>query len=369
MPEATQPHDSFIPNFCGGRAVLRVILCVELVAVLLALSGALGASSLWPRLFLLSLYLQWIGLASCAALCLARPWLERLPSRAAVWASFGLLQAVTLVISEIAYRVSESNDLGNIAFSDSHLMFLLRNLLICVIVSAVMLRYLYIQHVRDAQLRAGAQARFVALQARMRPHFLFNSLNSIAALISINPAAAEEMVEDLADLFRASLNTMERTVELAREIEITRMYVNIEKARLGERLRTVWQVDDELLALPVPILTLQPLVENAVYHGIEQLPGGGEICIRVCREDDSLVFQVDNPLPPSQKPSRGQRIALDNITQRLRLMFGAAASVELARGESQHRVRLMMPIRGEQDETGHRRRRASGTPAPGAYGR
>lgn len=356
MRESPQPNESFIPNFCGGRSVFRIILSVELVAVLLALSGTLGVYSLWPHLFLLSLYLQWIGLASCAALCLARPWLERMTSRRAIWVSFGLLFAVTGVISELAYRISEANGLTEIAFQGSHFSFLLRNLLICAIVSAGILRYLYMQHVRDAQIRTGAEARFVALQARMRPHFLFNSFNSIAALISVNPSAAEEMVEDLAELFRASLNAMERLVPLSREIEITRMYINIESARLGERLRMVWQVDEDVQDAPVPILTLQPLVENAVYHGIEQIPQGGKISIGVHRDADLLIFEVENPLPKAERPSQGQRIALDNITQRLYLMFGEAASVVLERGESLHRVRLMMPIRGEQHETGHRRR-------------
>lgn len=369
MREVPRPQDSFIPNFCGGRAVFRIILSVELVAVLLALSGTLGVYSLWPHLFLLSLYLQWIGLASCGALCLARPWLERMSSRRAVWVSFGLLLAVTFVISELAYRVSQANGLTKIVFQGSHLSFLLRNLLICAIVSAVILRYLYMQHVRDAQIRTGAEARFLALQARMRPHFLFNSLNSIAALISLNPSAAEEMVEDLAELFRASLNAMERSVPLSREVEITRMYINIESARLGERLRVVWQVDEDVQNAHVPILTLQPLVENAVYHGIEQLPQGGKIHIGVRRDGDYLVFEVVNPLPKTERSSRGQRIALDNITQRLYLMFGEAASVVLERGEDNHHVRLMMPIRGEQHETGHRRRRAVGTPAPSAHGR
>lgn len=354
MPASGQAHDSFIPNFCGSRAVWRVVLSVELVAVLLALAGALGVHRLWPRLFLLSLYLQWIGLMSCAALCLARPWLERQSSRNALWLTFLLLIAVTFAISEIAYAVDRVSGLSAITLGDSRTAFVVRNLLICIIVSAVLLRYLYLQYLRDSQRRASAEARFVALQARMRPHFLFNSFNSIAALIAVDPAAAEEMVLDLAELFRASLNNMEGTVPLEREMEITRMYINIESARLGERLKVTWQVDAGLDQLQVPILTLQPLVENAVYHGIQKRPQGGEIRIAIRREAEHLVFQVDNPLPETNEPSRGQQIALDNITQRLRLLFGEAAAVELQRGERQHCVRLTLPVKGGGDETAHR---------------
>ncbi len=347
-------HDSFIPDFCDGPAVWRVVVSVELIAILLALSGALGARLLWPRLFLLSLYLQWIGLASCATLCLAKPLLSRQSPRKALWLTFLLLISVTLVISEVAFQVSSLSGLDAITPKGSQSDFIARNLLICVVVAIVLLRYLYVQHEHETHLRASAEARFLALQARMRPHFLFNSFNSIAALISVDPPAAEEMVLDLSELFRASLNNMEGSVSLAREIEITNMYINIEKARLGERLRVSWDIDDGLQQMQVPVLTLQPLVENAVYHGIQKLPRGGEIGIRIRRHDHRMIIEVENPLANSSDSSHGHQIALDNITQRLHLMFADAASLEREHGETSHRVRLTLPIKGAGDETGHR---------------
>ncbi|MGH8454298.1 MAG: sensor histidine kinase, partial [Nevskiales bacterium] len=225
-----------------------------------------------------------------------------------------------------------------------HGVFLLRNLLVCTIVSALALRYFWLQAQWRGQVRAEGQARYQALQARIRPHFLFNSLNSIAALIAGRPREAETAVEDLAQLFRAGLSASERRIPLREELEVTRAYLRTESLRLGERLRVRWEIGEGLEELPVPPLCLQPLLENAVTHGIEPLPDGGEIRVTIQKPDLRLRINVENPLPAQPHPSSGAQSALDNIRQRLALMYGEQAELVVSQAAEYFSVRLMLPV-------------------------
>jgi len=346
---------SFLPHFCSGRVVLVVMVITEITAILLALAGAIGDNALWSRLFLLSLYLQWIGLASAAVLCLARRVLSRGSKLVAVLTCYLLLLVVTAIISEMAYWLVHAAGLGALALRSSREVFLLRSMAVCAIVSALALRYFYIQNQWRSHVQAQAESRFQALQARIRPHFLFNSLNSIAALIPTQPEAAEETVIDLAELFRITLKDPERLVPLRDELEVSRRYLNIESLRLGERLHLDWQIDSSLETLRVPLLCLQPLLENAVYHGIQQIPEGGEITIRISRQGKRVVLEVINPVPEEQRPSRGERLALNNIRERLRLIYADAAHLEATRRDNTHHVILTLPLEESTDETSDRR--------------
>ena len=152
----------------------------------------------------------------------------------------------------------------------------LQNLAVCAIATGLALRYFYVTHQWQANVEAEAQSRVRALQARIRPHFLFNSMNTIASLTRSNPKVAEQAIADLSDLFRASLREHRERIPLAHEIEIARAYERVERLRLGERLQVDWQVDGLPMDAKVPALILQPLLENAVYHGIEPLDQGGD---------------------------------------------------------------------------------------------
>ena len=200
-----------------------------------------------------------------------------------------------------------------------------------------------------------ARARISALQARIRPHFLFNSMNTIAALTRTDPARAEEAVEDLADLFRASLSDARAQITLREELEIARTYQRIEQLRLGERLHVRWDV----AALPpravVPSLLLQPVLENAIGHGIEPLPQGGTVEVRGWLDGAAITIEVTNPtVAMSQRRAspNGNRMALDNIRQRLELAFPGRSGVEVDDQDQRYRVRLRFPRVG--DEGAHR---------------
>lgn len=338
------PPSDFLPDFCTTRAVLAVLLITQLVTFLLLLAGRVGDSLLWQRLLLLSLYLHWIGLCSAGVLCRARHQLALLPARTAVMASYTLLLLVTLAIAEVAWQVARWQQLGAFLPDHEHGVFLMRNLSVCAIVSALALRYFWVRSQWRGQLRAEGEARYQALQARIRPHFLFNSLNSIAALIGLNPRKAEVAVEDLAQLFRAGLSASERRIPLADEIEVSRAYLRTESLRLGERLRVHWTIDDGLDAVSIPPLCLQPLLENAVTHGIEALPAGGEIFVSVHKTASELQIEVRNPVPEPPRPSRGAQTALDNIRQRLQLMYGEAAGLKTEAGAGSFRVQLKLPL-------------------------
>jgi two-component system sensor histidine kinase AlgZ len=231
--------------------------------------------------------------------------------------------------------------------SAAHIEFLLRNLAVCTIAGGLALRYFYVSHQWRLNVEAEAQSRVRALQARIRPHFLFNSMNTIASLTRTNPRVAEQAIADLSDLFRASLREHRERIPLGSEIEIARAYERVERLRLGDRLRVDWQVDALPMDTPVPALFLQPLLENAVYHGIEPMDKGGTIQVTGRREGSTAVLTIENPISPKLVARRpGHKIGLDSVRQRLSLMFHGDTDLEVVEGPERFIVTLRFPIGG-----------------------
>jgi two-component system sensor histidine kinase AlgZ len=207
---------------------------------------------------------------------------------------------------------------------------LMTSMLIAAILAGITLRYLYLQQQLRNQQQVELQARIQALQSRIRPHFLFNSMNSIASLIASAPETAERVVEDLSELFRASL-AEPAMIPIARELTLCRHYLDIEKLRLGERLDIDWQVEALHQRIEIPSLLLQPLLENAVFHGIEPLPKGGRITIQVSLKAQQVAIKISNPVPfamqhqKNTSGSRNNRMARDNIRHRLLAHYGNRA--------------------------------------------
>lgn len=333
----------FLPDFCGLRMVLTVVVVAELLAFVIILMTSIDKPMSWDRLGVLSLFIQWIALSSIAILCVSRKWLIRLNDTLAGYISYFIVLIVTLVISELAYQ--SMYYLGLLDNLRSHAHFILHNLGISAILSAITLRFIYLQYQQKMHMQAHANARIQALQARIRPHFLFNSMNTIAALIRSQPENAEAAVEDLSDLFRASLNNAQQMVSVAEEMELVQRYIHIEQLRLGERLTIDWQLDDIPDNAMLPVLTLQPLLENAIYHGIEQLPEGGEIQVYGQCQGDWLNISIINPCMPPDQAGRtdGNKMAVKNIDERLRIAFGAPAGLKVTRETMQCRVEVVFP--------------------------
>ncbi|MES1195421.1 MAG: histidine kinase, partial [Steroidobacter sp.] len=273
MPERNTFH---LPDFCSGNTTLAVVLIVELVALLLSTARAPLHSNFWIDLATSSLFLLWQGLIIAAILCRTRHWLKTIGGAKAYTLTLGMIIGCSLLISEIIYQIGyyANGGFGMIAdiFPAAHSGFLLRTFAITFIVSSLTLRYFHIAGEWRSSVELEAQARIRALQARIRPHFLFNSMNTIASLTRTDPQRAEAAVEDLADLFRANLRDARGHISLQDELEIARIYQRIEQLRLGDRLQVEWQVDALPMQAQVPCLLIQPLIENAVYHGIEPLP-------------------------------------------------------------------------------------------------
>jgi two-component system sensor histidine kinase AlgZ len=351
-PEPTLAEDQgsfFLPDFCEARTVLAIVLIAALLAFVLALARHSVHGAFWTELARTSAYLLWAGLLCSAVLCKARTGLARLPTRRAAAAALGLMLATVALISELVYWFGRvwADRLGTTSelFPSEHWSFLLPNLLIAGIVGSLALRYFYVANQWKRSVELEARARVKALQARIRPHFLFNSMNTIAALTRSDPSRAEEAIEDLSDLFRVSLSEARAQITMREELEVARIYQRIEQLRLGDRLRVNWRVGQLPASAIVPSLLLQPLLENAIGHGIEPLADGGTVEVTGGIDGDMLYLEVANPRAAAPGKSRtGHRMAMENIRQRLDLVFPGQSSVEIEETADHYRVRLRFPL-------------------------
>lgn len=344
LPPAA-PGRFFIPDLCSLPMVFNLVIIGELLAFILTLSPINPGADRWTKLSLLSFFIQWIGLSSAGLLCLLRGQLSHLTDTRAGVVSYLILLVNTLIFAELAYQGIVQLRLIDGAERLDHAMFLLRTLAIGAIIYAVALRYFYMRHQWRLRIEAESKARLEALQAKIRPHFLFNTMNTIASLIRENPAQAEEAVEDFSDLLRMSLHEQDKFISLAEEIALCQHYLNIEKLRLGTRLTVTWDTGAPDLASQIPPLLLQPLLENAVYHGIEPMPEGGAIRVTIQQKPHELHITIRNPLPNQQALKRsGNKLAVDNIRQRLELAYHGQARLDLTQDDGQYRVDLHLPI-------------------------
>jgi two-component system sensor histidine kinase AlgZ len=340
----TRARTAFLPDFCAARPLIVVILLAELLAIMLTLVGPGSLHERVEALALHSLFIQWTALSCVAILCLLRERLNRLADFWNSLASYLIMLAITLAVAEISWwllRVWPAGDWYNPA---GHLEFTGRILGISAIVCALFLRYYYVQHQWRRQIEAEAHARFEALQARIRPHFLFNCMNTIASLTRSDPALAEQAIEDLADLFRLNLADTGGWTTLAEELELSRRYLRIEQIRLGQRLRVDWDIATLPGEARLPALTLQPLLENAVYHGIEPSTAGGTIRISGLRRNGRLTIRIENPLPPitDTPPRHSHQMAQDNVRERLLSAFGDA-ELTVTQNTSSYAIILSFP--------------------------
>jgi len=319
--------DFFLPDLCQAQSVFFIVLVAELLVMVLVLSDTGLASFSWTQLGLTSLFVQWVALASAAVLCNIRPFLKLLNVAAAVTLAYSLVLLITLVFSLAAEWIFLDYEFKWLGVDWTVVM---NKVLISAIITGLAFRYLYLQHQLRAQEQAELTSRIQALQSRIRPHFLFNSMNIIASLIAVEPDTAEKVVEDLSLLFRASLSeTASEPVSLKEEIALCERYVRIEGLRLGDRLQVVWDINVDTEMIEIPMLTLQPLLENAIYHGIQPIPAGGTVRVELSQADSKFNIKVTNPVAhENQEHQAGNKMALDNIVRRLRAIYGNSSEVK-----------------------------------------
>lgn len=332
--------DFFLPDLCEAQSLLFLVMVAELLVFVMVLFSSSLIDFSWTQMGLTSLFVQWVVLSSAGLLCNIRPLLSKMSTPSATLTGYGLILLLTALFSiaaewllmEGTWTITQTGAVG-------------RNLLVAAVMTGIAFRYFYLQHELRRREQSELNSRIQALQSRIRPHFLFNSMNIIASLISVDPDAAEEVVEDLSVLFRASLNdTSNLPVPLAEELELCEKYVHIESLRLDDRLRVEWQIDVDDERVRIPMLTLQPVIENAIYHGIQPNPEGGVVEVSVVERDGRLVVEVTNPIASGTAThERGNRMALDNIRRRLEAMYGHTASVVTDREGGRFITRISYP--------------------------
>ncbi len=318
----------------------------ELIAVVLALVPG-GEGATWAHFVSTSALSLWLAISVSAVLCVSRQWLSRWPVRAGsvlALVATGAMAAFAAGAVYALYAVTGRPPLGMGPWR-----FALDSAAVAVLITALALRYFYVGDRWIAQVNANARAEADALQARIRPHFLFNSMNLIASLVRRDPVVAEQAVLDLSDLFRAALDAGEGGSTLQQEVELARRYLSIESLRMGDRLQIDWRLREPLpWSLPMPRLVLQPLVENAVLHGVSRLPEGGRVELELRVDAHALYIRIDNPAPAT-KPEvatlqSGAGHAQRSIAWRLTYAFGPGARLEGGWDGGRYRCEIVLPL-------------------------
>lgn len=329
-------HPDALPNFRNLGITLRVLLISNGLALLQSVVLAGAWSEVPHRMMDIATLLTPILLSSLLVLWAAQPLLNRLTYQRGALAVAALVLTLTLFINYIDSDIFRPMGGGNRYFDA------LRIGLISMMGCGILLLYF---RLRSRTLsRALHDARLQVLRARIRPHFLFNSINAVLGIVRTQPKQAEAALEDMADLFRMAMTEGDDLVPLHQEIQLCKQYLALEKLRIGERLCANWQVQEVPDDTLIPPLLLQPLLENAVYHGIEPLPQGGSIDIVLRCSGDELHLKVKNPCAlRSDERHSGNRIALRNIRERLDLLFDVEARYKAERGKDYYCVEIVMP--------------------------
>jgi two-component system sensor histidine kinase AlgZ len=332
-PLSTRPARARVPALCEPGILLRVLLAVQLACAAGAAFGAADWADGCLRLAVAAAVSVPATFAWLLACCAATPALARLPELArlaAVAAAGGLAAGLARGLLRAAGIELDPGEQAALP----------------AVVGCGALLGAVVYHWLELRLRAllplATEAGLIELRSRVQPHFLFNTLNTAIALVRVDPERAEAVLEDLSDLFRAALGALDGDSTLGEEMRLARLYLAIEGMRFGRRLEVEWDVDDAVAPARVPALLLQPLVENAVRHGVEPNDAGGRIRVRARVRDGrawvQIVNTVDKPGPP------GHGIGLASARERLRLMHDVRAEFEAGRDGGRYRVRLAVPL-------------------------
>ncbi|MGZ8266795.1 MAG: sensor histidine kinase [Burkholderiales bacterium] len=323
-------YTSALPDFRNLGILLRILLIVNVLALSAAILQAPTLAASWGMLLDISAVVQPLLIVTLLALVALNGFLRRLP----YYLGVGSVAAIALAVCALLVVL--------ITADEAEIAPLLQRYVVLVLLTVGMLLAYFDLRAR-ALSPALAEARLQALQARIRPHFLYNSLNAVLSLIRQDPKRAETALEDLAELFRVVMGDNRELSPISREVELCRQYLELEQLRLGDRLKVAWRIDNMPPDALVPPLVLQPLVENAVYHGIEPRVEPGEISIDIYAARNQLHAVLRNPYEKQGYHHAGNRMALENIRERLQLHFDAEATVDTRVGEDMYQVHIVLP--------------------------
>ncbi len=347
----TRVSETFLPDFCQPKATVAALVIVELLAIMLTIP-ALDTPMYWNKLLFASIYIQWITLISLILFCILRSKSKGLDQKQTALISYLIILVVTLLVAEIAYWITRNADPALFPFQFQHSEILFISFVVSAITGLVALRYFYLRYETEKTMEAEAHAQLIALQARIKPHFLFNCMNTILGLMRAEPRLAEKMLENLAELMRTGLSNVNMLVQFSEETMLTNRYIEMEQLRFSERLQVKCDFDEIPGNALVPSLSLQPLIENAIYHGIEPLPDGGIIDITGRFKDNKIHIKIVNPVPDQSQikfKRKGHRIAMDNVTQRLTKHFGKKATLTSFKKDNKYTVNLCIPFFSKED--------------------
>ncbi len=339
--------EPWLPDLCRLPRLAAMLGIAQLVVIVVVLVPDSGTHWDLPRMLSTSGFALWMALSVSVLLCVSRRALSRLPQRTGALLAVALAAAVAAAVAAIVHALFAS--VGDAGEWPSAMRFVTGSAGVVTLITALALRYFYVIDRWQAQLAAHARAEADALQARIRPHFLFNSMNMIASLLRRDPDVAERAVLDLSDLFRAALGAGEDDSSLAEEVRLSEHYLGIEQLRLGERLRVQWRRNEPLpWDLPMPRLVLQPLLENAVLHGISRLPEGGTVEIILEADGEVLRLGVRNPSLPPESPGapgvHGAGHAQRSIAHRIGYAFGPRARMACGWDAGYYACELELPL-------------------------
>jgi two-component system sensor histidine kinase AlgZ len=330
-----------LPDFRNLGVLLRAALAVQVLGLAAALIKSADLSGVGTNFLAMAAVLQPPLLLVLLLVFFAAPWLLRQP--------YNLGVAVVVVLSALVTLLWHM--VLHLRFPDTEQGSVLRAVLLAATAALAVLAYFNWRH--RVLSPALAEARLQALQSRIRPHFLYNSLNTVLSLVRNSPRQAEEMLANLADLFRVHMSDNRQLSPLSRELELARAYAGLEQLRLGERLKMTWKVDNAPADALLPPLVLQPLLENAIYHGVEGSADGGEVRVDVFARDAFLNLVLRNPVQAGAERRSGNRMALSNIRERLALHFDADARLTTHEVGGEFIVQVVMPLRrGQPDARG-----------------
>jgi two-component system sensor histidine kinase AlgZ len=322
-----------LPDFRNLGVMSRILVLANALAVVFALARSRQFAEFAGNFTEIAGNLEPVLLIVVVVLYAASPQLKRLTYR------HGLLAVMATVLAATAAFFPFQSEIGG---NDGGHTFAL-SIGFAVLATGLLAWYFYLRN--RAFSPAISEARLQALQARIRPHFLFNSINAVLSLIRKDPKRAETALEDLAELFRTVMADNRELVALSDELSLCRQYLNLEQLRLGERLAVEWQIEPGVEQALVPPMLLQPLVENAVYHGIEPGIEPGVIEVRIERREDRLRLHLSNPYHEEHQHRQGNRMALANIRERLLLHFDLEASLDTRVAGSRYEIVIVMPYR------------------------
>lgn len=319
--------------------LIWVVLGGEGLAALFALSPGVE-SGRWILFGLASLMIQWVLLLSLGGLySLRRNLAHWRPLHVACVAILFLVASTWITWGAAWLTLGADWGLSTTGWRDAGLRFTAVTLTVGLLGLAA-----FQNHWRARQLAVRvAQSELEALQARIRPHFLFNTLNTGAALVHQRPEEAERLLLDLSDLFRAAL-AGPREISLADELSLVRRYLEIEGLRFGDRLRVTWSLPEALPAIAVPALSVQPLVENAIRHGVEPAASGGDVSVEVVEAEGVVQITVGNALPATPvRPTAGHQVGLSSVRARVQAMTQGRGSVETQAKDGRYTAILRLP--------------------------